>query len=142
MNGFGDERLDTRDDGDDRPAVRDQAGRVHRGLGDADDGDVADLAAGVEARIAEARDHVAVVLALRARHGLERVVRGDRLVGEALDRARTASGAGAVDLRGRRCHRARGVPDLIGHRLRGVGVDHEYSHQSPNLLAALSPPSN
>ena len=41
---LGNEWLDAGDHGDNRPAVRDQARGVHRGLGDAHDGDVADLA--------------------------------------------------------------------------------------------------
>ena len=108
---------------------------MHRGLGDADDRSVRDLAGGAQAGIVEAGDEIALALfGYALAHLVEHAERADRLVVMPLDRDRTHGRADRDDLRARPGDRRRRLADLAGHRQRRVGIDDLELHPHASLL--------
>ena len=88
-----------------------------------------ELARGLQARVAEAGDHVAVdAVALAGRDLLQQAGHGQRLVVVALDGDRAHGRAHGHDLGAGVRHRAGAGTDLLGHAPGGVGVDDLDAH--------------
>ena len=108
---------------------RDEARRMHGGLGDAEDRAPRHLSGGEQARIAEAGDHVAVAsLALTGPHLFKKPDDAHGLVVMALDRDRTRGGRHGPDFRAGRGRGPRRSLDHGRHGGRRIGIDDLDAH--------------
>ena len=114
------------------------AGGLHRRLGNADDRSGRDLASGVEARISETGDHIAVdAFSLAPLNCLQHARHRQRLVVVAFDRLRPDLGGDAGDDHVWPDHRRSAFRDRVGHGLGGVGIDHPDPDHGSGATASL-----